>query len=64
VREEFFTMAIKRTISEDKNTVTIEFTSGQTFGPFRFDGTTDMLTRMIGDLDARVARLEAQARSG
>jgi hypothetical protein len=57
-------MAIKRTISEDRTTVSIEFTSGQTFGPFRFDATTDALTRMIGDLDGRVARLESQAKSG
>lgn len=51
-------MAIKRTIDEQKQTVTVEFTDGRMFGPFKFDPTSDVLTRMIGDLDARVSRLE------
>lgn len=54
-------MAIKRHIDEVKQTITIEFTNGQMFGPIRYDEITDALTRMIGDLDARVARLEASA---
>ncbi len=52
-------MAIKRHIDKDKETITIEFTNGQMFGPIKHDETTDALTRMIGDLDARVARMEA-----
>jgi hypothetical protein len=54
-------MAIKRHIDEAKQTITIELSDGQMFGPFKFDPTTDVLTRMIGDLDARVARLESSA---
>ena len=51
-------MTAKRHIDEEKQTVTIEFTNGKMFGPFKYDATTDVLTRMIGELDARVARLE------
>jgi hypothetical protein len=54
-------MATKRHIDEAKQTITIELSDGQMFGPFKFDPTTDVLTRMIGDLDARVARLESSA---
>jgi hypothetical protein len=52
-------MAIKRYIDEAKQTIKIEFNNGQTFGPIKLDEITDALTRMIGDLDSRVARLEA-----
>jgi hypothetical protein len=59
---ESFQMSIKRTIDEQKQTITLEFTDGQMFGPFKFDPTSDALTRMIGDLDARVAQLEAHVK--
>jgi hypothetical protein len=55
-------MAIKRHIDKETQTITIEFNSGLMYGPFKYDETTDALTRMIGDLDARVARLEAGKR--
>jgi hypothetical protein len=52
-------MTIKRTINQEKQTIAIEFTNGQKFGPIKLDEITDALTQMIGDLDSRVARLEA-----
>ena len=64
LREEFFKMATKRLIDEAKQTIKIEFSDGQTFGPIKLDEITDVLTRMIGALDGRIARLEAQVRNG
>jgi hypothetical protein len=53
-------MASKRYIDEAKQTITIEFANGHRFGPIMRTEVTDALTRMIGDLDARLARLEAR----
>jgi hypothetical protein len=53
-------MATKRHIDERAKTITIEFQNGNMFGPFELNPTTDILTKMIGELDIRVARLESQ----
>jgi hypothetical protein len=54
-------MATKRIISADKTTVQLEFTNGEIFDPIELNRTTDELTRMIGVLEGRLARLEAKA---
>jgi hypothetical protein len=56
---EVIKMAVKRHIDQDKKTVTIEFSNGQMFGPIEFTPMTDALTRMIGDMENRIAKLEA-----
>lgn len=51
-------MVVKRHIDPEKQTITIEFTNGQMFGPIKYDPITDALTRMIADLEGRLAKLE------
>jgi hypothetical protein len=55
-------MPAKRHIDAAKKTITIEFTSGQMFGPIELNPTTDVLTKMIGALDGRLFTMEANAR--
>jgi hypothetical protein len=55
-------MQSKRKTDDGMKTITIEFTNGQMFGPIKKDEITDALSRMIMDLDARIALLEASAR--
>jgi len=57
---EVMDMAAKRHIDQDKKTVTIEFSNGQMFGPLEFTPITDALTRMIGEMEGRIAKLEAE----
>jgi len=56
-------MAFKRVIDDKEKTMTIELNSGIMLGPIRYDELTDTLTRILGDLDNRVSRLEARAKA-
>jgi hypothetical protein len=47
-----------RHIDEIAKTVTIEFSNGQTFGPLEWNPMIDALTKMIGQLEGRIASLE------
>jgi hypothetical protein len=55
-------MAVKRHIDQEKKEITIEFTSGGMFGPIELTPTTDILTKMIGALEGRLAALESKVR--
>jgi len=50
----------KRHIDQEKKSITLEFTNGQTFGPIELNPVTDALTKMIGALEGRIAGLEAK----
>jgi len=53
--------ATQRYIDQDKRTITMEFSNGQTFGPIELTPATDLLTKMIGALEGRLSSLEAKA---
>lgn len=52
----------KRHIDQEKKEITIEFSNGSMFGPFELNPTTDILTKMIGALEGRVASLELKVK--
>jgi hypothetical protein len=51
-----------RHIDTEKKTITLEFTNGQTFGPIEQNPVTDALTKMIGELEGRIAALERKVK--
>jgi hypothetical protein len=52
----------KRYIDEQAKTVKLEFSNGTTFGPIELNPVTDALTKMIGDLEGRLASLESRSK--
>jgi len=51
-----------RHINKEAKTVTLEFTNGKMFGPIELNPTTDALTKMIGELEGRLASLESKSK--
>jgi hypothetical protein len=54
-------MAGTREFSKDGKTIKLGFVNGQTFGPIEHNAETDVLTKMILELEGRVAALERKA---
>lgn len=48
----------RRHIDQENKQVKLEFTNGETFGPIELTPTTDVLTKMIGALEGRLASVE------
>lgn len=47
-----------RHVDEIKKQIKLEFTDGSTFGPIELTPTTNVLTKMIGTLEGRLASVE------
>jgi hypothetical protein len=50
-----------RTFDKEQRTMKLEFVNGQEFGPIENNPVTDVLTKMILELEGRVAALERKA---
>ena len=53
----------KRHIDQTQKTITMEFSNGNTFPPIEMNAVTDALTKMIGQLEGRVAKLELESKA-
>jgi hypothetical protein len=53
-------MPATREINSDRQTVMPRFTDGRTFGPMELNSVTDALTRMIVELESRLAVVESR----
>lgn len=45
-------------VNDKDKAITIEFSGGNTYGPIEHNATTEILCRMIANLDGRLHKLE------